>query len=136
MEIALLTQYKRGAEFLLFLKKSEGKLSPYWDALSPTNEQLRSNTDPWISWVKNRLKTLQSGKGENKSQAQTQALDLKVITKVPSVHATFMPDTAWAISRLSPDLSRKLRNPSVLISPILFRHFISGSLAFVSLILT
>jgi hypothetical protein len=29
-----------------------------------------------------------------------------------------------------------LRNPSVLISPILFRHFISGSLAFVSLILT
>jgi len=60
-------EYKRGAEFLLFLKKSEGKLSPYWDALSPTNEQLHSNTDPWISWVKDRLKTLQSGKGENKS---------------------------------------------------------------------
>ena len=60
-------EYKRGAEFLLFLKKSEGKLSPYWDALSPTNEQLRSNTDPWISWVKDRLKTIQNGEGENKS---------------------------------------------------------------------
>jgi hypothetical protein len=60
-------EYKRGAEFLLFLKKSEGNLSPYWDALSPANEQLHSNTDPWISWVKDRLKTLQSGKGENKS---------------------------------------------------------------------
>ena len=60
-------EYKRGAEFLLFLKKSEGKLSPYWDALSPTNEQLHSKTDPWISWVKERLKTLEKEKGENKS---------------------------------------------------------------------
>ena len=60
-------EYKRGAEFLLFLKKSEGKLSPYWDALSPTNEQLHSNTDPWISWVKERLKTLEGKKSNNKT---------------------------------------------------------------------
>ena len=51
-------------------------------------------------------------------------------------YADFMPDTTWAISRLPPDLSRKWRKPSVLMSPILFRHFVSGSLAFVSLILT
>jgi hypothetical protein len=59
-------EYKRGAEFLLFLKKSEGKLTPYWDALSPTNEQLHSKTDPWISWVKERLKTLEGEKSKNK----------------------------------------------------------------------
>jgi hypothetical protein len=52
------------------------------------------------------------------------------------IHATSMPDTTWAVIRFPPDLSRKWRKPSVLMSPILFRHFVSGSLAFVSLILT
>jgi hypothetical protein len=52
------------------------------------------------------------------------------------IHATSMPDTTWAVSRFPPDLSRKWRKPSVLMSPILFRHFVSGSLAFVSPILT
>src|SRR5262249_15173906 len=50
------------------------------------------------------------------------------------VHAAFMPETIRAVSRLPLDLSRKWRKPSVLISSILFRHFISGSLSFVSLI--
>src|SRR5215467_851017 len=50
------------------------------------------------------------------------------------VHAVFMPETIRAVSSLPPDLSRKWRKPSVLISSILFRHFISGSLSFVSLI--
>lgn len=53
-------QYKRQAQFLLFLKKSEEKLTPYWDALSPTNEQLRAKNDPWVLWVKERLKSLEA----------------------------------------------------------------------------
>lgn len=59
-------EYKRGAEFLLFLKRSEDQLSPYWDALAPTNEQLRSKTDPWIIWVKERLKTLEKEKSKSR----------------------------------------------------------------------
>ena len=49
--------YKKGAEFLLFLKKKEGKLTPYWAALTPTNEQLHSSDDPWLKWVKDNLPT-------------------------------------------------------------------------------
>ena len=41
-----------------------------------------------------------------------------------------MPDTAWAVSRLPPDLSRVNNTPSVLMPFIRFRHFISGSFAF------
>jgi hypothetical protein len=59
-------EYKRGAEFLLFLKRSEDQLSPYWYSLAPTNEQLRSKTDPWIIWVKERLKTLEKEKSKNR----------------------------------------------------------------------
>jgi hypothetical protein len=50
-------EYKQGAEFLLFLKKFDGKLSARWYALAPTNEQLKSADDPWITWVKMQLKT-------------------------------------------------------------------------------
>ena len=49
-------EYKQGAEFLLFLKKKDGKFSIRWYALAPTNEQLRSADDPWIVWVKEQLK--------------------------------------------------------------------------------
>jgi hypothetical protein len=51
--------YKEGADFLLFLKKRDGKLTVYWRALAPVNEQLRSNDDEWLLWVKNQLKTTQ-----------------------------------------------------------------------------
>lgn len=47
--------YKKGAEFLLFLRKEEGKLTPYWASMSPTNEQLRSPDDAWLKWVKEYL---------------------------------------------------------------------------------
>ena len=53
--------YKEGAEFLLFLKKKEERLTPYWAALTPTNEQLKSSDDPWLKWAKDYL---QSKKGE------------------------------------------------------------------------
>ncbi len=50
-------EYKQGAEFLLFLKRVDSKLTIRWYALAPTNEQLRSADDPWIIWVKEQLKS-------------------------------------------------------------------------------
>ncbi len=50
-------EYKQGAEFLLFLKKIDGKLTIRWYALAPTNEQLHSADDPWVIWVREQLKS-------------------------------------------------------------------------------
>jgi hypothetical protein len=48
--------YRRGASFLLMLKRdSGGRYTPYWGALQPVNEQLRSETDDWITWVRNQV---------------------------------------------------------------------------------
>jgi hypothetical protein len=47
--------YKQGAQFLLFLKKTEKGYTSNISALGPTNEQLKSETDPWLMWVKVRL---------------------------------------------------------------------------------
>ena len=45
--------YRKGAEFLLFLKKGlAGDLTVYWYALAPVNEQLHSDQDPWLLWVR------------------------------------------------------------------------------------
>ncbi len=54
--------YKRGAQFLLFLgKKREGEgYTPNIDALAPVNEQLHSADDPWVIWVRNYLKELET----------------------------------------------------------------------------
>jgi hypothetical protein len=49
-------EYKRGAQFLLLLKKQKGELTPYWIPFAPANEQLRSADDPWVLWVKDHLK--------------------------------------------------------------------------------
>jgi|GEM_PF-5689256 len=49
-------EYKKGAEFLLFLKKTGEKYTVRWYALAPTNEQLHSSDDEWITWVRNYLK--------------------------------------------------------------------------------
>jgi hypothetical protein len=49
--------YKKGAEFLFFLKKREGRLTPYWAALTPTNEQLRASDDAWLKWVRDSLQS-------------------------------------------------------------------------------
>lgn len=51
-------EYKRGAEFLLFLKKVGEKYTVRWYALAPTNEQLHSSNDEWITWVRNYLERL------------------------------------------------------------------------------
>ena len=44
--------YRSGAQFLLFLKKTEaGTFTVNWSALAPVNEQLHSDSDPWLLWV-------------------------------------------------------------------------------------
>ena len=68
--------YKKGTEFLLFLKMKEGKLTPYWAALTPVNEQLRSSDDPWLQWVRDYLKT------QKEEGAKAQRLPNLLIVKV------------------------------------------------------
>jgi hypothetical protein len=53
-------EYAQGAEFLLFLKRIDDKLTIRWYALAPTNEQLHSADDPWVVWVKEQLKSSES----------------------------------------------------------------------------
>jgi hypothetical protein len=48
-------QYKVGADYLLFLKKTKEVYQLYPDPLAPINEQLHSDTDPWLVWVKGVL---------------------------------------------------------------------------------
>jgi hypothetical protein len=48
--------YKQDAQFLLFLKKVDGKYTSNISALGPTNEQLRPDHDAWLQWVKDYLK--------------------------------------------------------------------------------
>ena len=52
------------------------------------------------------------------------------------VHAAFMPATAWTISRLPPGLSQVNDSPLVLMTSLRFRHFISDSRVFVSMVHT
>lgn len=49
------TVYKEKGEFLLFLVKNKKGYTPYWAALAATNEQLTSQSDPWLLWVKTEL---------------------------------------------------------------------------------
>jgi hypothetical protein len=48
--------YRSGAQFLLFLKQRNGRLTVNWYALGPVNEQLRSENDPWLRWVRQRIR--------------------------------------------------------------------------------
>jgi hypothetical protein len=44
--------YKKGAQFLLFLKRVGNGYTTNISALGPTNEQLKGPDDPWVHWVK------------------------------------------------------------------------------------
>ena len=45
--------YRSGAQFLLVLKKAtDADYTVNWYALGPVNEQLRSENDPWLLWVR------------------------------------------------------------------------------------
>jgi hypothetical protein len=52
--------YKLGAEYLFLLSRRRGEpaaqLTPYWQLLAPTNEQLRGPDDPWLKWVRLQLR--------------------------------------------------------------------------------
>ena len=50
------TEYRNGGEFLLFLKKETDGYTPYWAALAPVHEQLRSDDDPWLLWVREAVR--------------------------------------------------------------------------------
>jgi hypothetical protein len=50
--------YRAGRQFLLFLKRTNsGELTVNWYPLGPVNEQLRSDTDKWLLWVRQQAKT-------------------------------------------------------------------------------
>ena len=49
------------------------------------------------------------------------------------VHASSVPATAWTVNRFPPDLSRASDSLPVLMTSLRFRHFIRGSLVFVSI---
>lgn len=50
-------EYRRGAEYLLILQKTERGLTPYWMPLAPSNEQIRGDNDPCFLWVRDRVKS-------------------------------------------------------------------------------
>ena len=66
--------YRQGAQFLLFLKKSDQvklpdittKYTVNIDALAPVNEQLHSPDDPWIYYIKGLVEGLKEAGKENK----------------------------------------------------------------------
>lgn len=51
--------YKVGAEYLLMLRyaRSSGDFTVDWYMLGAVNEQLRSEEDPWLLWVRDELET-------------------------------------------------------------------------------
>ena len=50
--------YQREGEYLLLLKKVDGKLTPYWSALGATNEQITGADDSWVAWVRQQLDSI------------------------------------------------------------------------------
>jgi len=48
--------YRTGAQFLLFLKNRSGAYTVDWYALGPVNEQLQSDRDPWLLWVREHIR--------------------------------------------------------------------------------
>jgi hypothetical protein len=49
------SSYRNGGQYLLFLKHEDSGYTPYWAPLAPVNEQLRSNRDPWLVWVRRAI---------------------------------------------------------------------------------
>lgn len=54
--------YKRNAEYLLFMKKTEDGFTVDIDPLAPVNEQLHSSEDPWVYYIKGLLKGIDAAK--------------------------------------------------------------------------
>jgi hypothetical protein len=49
--------YRSGGQFVLLLKKTKsGEFTVNWYALGPVNEQLHSDEDPWLLWVREQAR--------------------------------------------------------------------------------
>ena len=53
--------YRVRSEYLLFLNRTLSNSAtpgwtPYWAPLTPTNEQVHGDTDPWMDWVRRQIK--------------------------------------------------------------------------------
>jgi hypothetical protein len=51
--------YRQGWEYLLILGAKNGGLTPYWQTLAATNEQLSETNDQWLAWVRAQLQNSQ-----------------------------------------------------------------------------
>jgi len=49
------SDYRVGGEYLLLMIRRDNELTPRWSPLSPTNEQIRGDGDPWLQWVREQL---------------------------------------------------------------------------------
>jgi hypothetical protein len=49
-------EYRLGAQYLLLLQDTPRPNVLYWWALGPANEQLHGNDDPWLAWVRERVR--------------------------------------------------------------------------------
>ena len=50
-------EYRRGGIFLLLLKaKGNAAYTARWASLAPINEQVQGKDDPWVLWVRGRLR--------------------------------------------------------------------------------
>jgi hypothetical protein len=49
--------YKQGQQYLLILGVRRGTLTPYWQTLAATNEQLSDENDQWLAWVRAELRS-------------------------------------------------------------------------------
>lgn len=47
--------YRQGGEYLFLLARHGDRLTPQRAPLSPTNEQIRGDDDPWLQWVREQL---------------------------------------------------------------------------------
>jgi hypothetical protein len=53
--------YRADGQFLLFLKKTKaGEFTVNWSALAPVNEQLHSDDDPWLTWVREQARKIKA----------------------------------------------------------------------------
>lgn len=49
------SDYRIGGEYLFLMIRQDNELTPLWSPLSPTNEQIRGDDDPWLQWVREQL---------------------------------------------------------------------------------
>ncbi|CAF4449438.1 unnamed protein product [Rotaria sp. Silwood2] len=85
--------YKQNAEFLLFL---DDKFTPYWDALTPVNEQLHSpsSDDQWLQWTHEEfLRTVVRGFKKSLPTEESNSFDRH--TFLPSSHVAIPSAVDW-----------------------------------------